>query len=105
MSDMAEAPRRGVKAPAQDSLSLLAGVSIRLSVEVGSTTMTLAELSLIETGSVITLDRMVHEPLDIFANGTRIARGEIVSADGKYGIRITELVAPDQRLAGVGSAL
>jgi flagellar motor switch protein FliN len=101
MSDMSEAPRIAPQPQAQNNLDLLAGVSVRLSVEVGSTMMTLAELADLEAGSIIALDRPVNEPLDICANGARIARGEIVSVDGRYGIRITELVAANQRLAGL----
>lgn len=104
MSDLSEAPqlateaRTGVSASA--NLDVLAGVSVRLTVEVGATSMPLADLADLEIGSVITLDRLVNEPLDICANGARIARGEIVSVDGRYAIRITELVAASRRLAG-----
>ncbi len=100
MSDMSEAPRLPTNEMGSN-LDLLAGVSIRLSVEVGSTMMTLAELAGLDAGSVIALDRQINEPLDICANGAQIARGEIVAVDGRYGIRITELVAANRRLAGV----
>jgi len=104
MSDLSEAPR--LSGESQNSgatsanLDVLAGVSIRLTVEVGATLMPLSALADLEIGSVITLDRLVNEPLDICANGARIARGEIVSVDGRYAIRITELVAASHRLAG-----
>ncbi len=101
MSDMTEAPRLHSDPPPADTLALLAGVPVRLSVEVGATMLPLAELAALEPGSVIALDRQVHEPLDICANGTRIARGEIVAVDGRYAIRITELVPGGQRLAGL----
>ena len=79
---------------------LLAGVSLRVSVEVGSTSMTLAELLALSEGSVVELDRAANELLDIYANGTLIAKGEIVSVDGRYGIQIAEVVAPAQGFAG-----
>ncbi|RDV02699.1 flagellar motor switch protein FliN [Sphingorhabdus pulchriflava] len=101
MSDMSEAPRRGPSAPtAAKNFNLLAGVNIRLSVEVGSTLMTLAELAALDEGSVVALDRQTDEPLDICANGSRIARGEIVAVDGRYGIRITQLVSADSAYSG-----
>lgn len=104
MSDLSEAPRLSGEpqnAGANSAnLDVLAGVSVRLTVEVGATLMPLSELADLEIGSVITLDRLVNEPLDICANGARIARGEIVSVDGRYAIRITELVAASGRLAG-----
>lgn len=106
MSDMSEAPRRPPSAPiAAQKFDLLAGVTVRLSVEVGSTMMTLAELAALDEGSVVALDRQTDEPLDICANGSRIARGEIVAVDGRYGIRITELVAEGGSYAGQGRGL
>jgi flagellar motor switch protein FliN len=76
-------------------LNALGGVMVRLSVEVGSVSMRLAELLSLEPGSVIELDRQAGDPLDVLANGTLVARGEIVSVDGRYGIRITETITPD----------
>ena len=83
------------------NFDLLAGVSLRVSVEVGSTSMALAELLTISEGSVVELDRAATDLLDIYANGTLIAKGEIVSVDGRYGIKVAELVAPERGIAGV----
>lgn len=96
MSDMSEAPRLQRTPEASHPVDLLAGIPVRVSVEVGSTSMSLSELAALEPGSVIALDRKVGEPLDICANGSLVARGEIVSVEGRYGIRITELVAAAQ---------
>ncbi|MCC2601466.1 flagellar motor switch protein FliN [Sphingopyxis yananensis] len=108
MSDMSEADaapareRRDTRnISATPNFDLLAGVSLRVSVEVGSTTMPLSELLSISEGSVIELDRAATELLDIYANGTLIAKGEIVSVDGRYGIKVAELVAPERGWAGV----
>lgn len=98
MSDMSEAPKIGRAPKTAGPINLLAGVSVRLTVEVGSTTMTLSELAALEAGSIIALDRKVGEPLDICANGSLVARGEIVSVDGRYGIRVTELVNAEGRI-------
>ena len=105
MSDLSEAPARGDRRGAKDiaaapNFDLLAGVSLRVSVEVGSTSMTLADLLAMTEGSVVELDRAANELLDIYANGTLIARGEIVNVDGRYGIQVAEVVAPDRGLAG-----
>lgn len=96
MSDMSEAPKLKQPSGTSHPVDLLAGIPVRVSVEVGSTTMRLSELAALEPGSVVALDRKVGEPLDICANGSLVARGEIVSVEGRYGIRITELVAAAQ---------
>ena len=107
MTDISEAPaaarreRRDNKdIESAPNFDLLAGVSLRVSVEVGSTSMTLAELLALSEGSVIELDRAATDLLDIYANGTLIAKGEIVSVDGRYGIQVAEVVAPDRGLGG-----
>ncbi|WP_411339969.1 flagellar motor switch protein FliN [Sphingopyxis sp. J-6] len=105
MTDVSEAPARRERRDNKDiaaapNFDLLAGVSLRVSVEVGSTSMTLAELLALSEGSVIELDRAATDLLDIYANGTLIAKGEIVSVDGRYGIQVAEVVAPDRGIAG-----
>lgn len=105
MSDMSEAPRSSDAgfAPVRpdQNFDLLSGVSLRVSVEVGSTSMRLADLLNLGEGSVVELDRQANDLLDIFANGTLIAKGEIVNLDGRYGVRISEVVSTDRRLAGL----
>ena len=105
MTDMSEAPGRTDRRDSRTiagapNFDLLAGVSLRVSVEVGSTSMTLAELLALSDGSVVELDRAANELLDIYANGTLIAKGEIVSIDGRYGIQVAEVVAPARGLEG-----
>lgn len=107
MNDMSEAEvapprerRSSGRITSAPNFDLLAGVALRVSVEVGSTSMPLAELLNVGEGSVIELDRAATDLLDIYANGTLIAKGEIVSIDGRYGIKVAELVAPERGLAG-----
>ena len=104
MSDMTEAPNvhnRAVSPARPDqNFDLLSGVSLRVSVEVGAASIKLSELINLAEGSVVELDRQVNDLLDIFSNGTLIAKGEIVTVDGRYGIRIVEVVAPDRQLSG-----
>ena len=72
---------------------LLADIPVRLSVEVGSTALKLSELMDLNEGSIVELDRQSHELLDIMANGTLIAKGEVVTVNGRFGIRVVEVVA------------
>jgi flagellar motor switch protein FliN len=83
------------------NLALLAGVSVRVSVEVGSAAMRLADLLNLGEGSVVELDRQANDLLDIMANGTLIAKGEIVTVDGRYGVRVVDVVVPDQAAFGI----
>src|SRR3546814_17771160 len=101
MSDISDAPkaardRRDSKNIAvAPNFDLLAGVSLRVSVEVGSTSMTLADLLALGDGSVVQLHRADGALLDIYAHGTLLALGELVHTAGRYGIQVAELVAND----------
>ena len=79
---------------------LLQDVDVKLTVEIGSTSLTLRELLALGESSVIELDRQSNELLDVLVNGTLIGRGEVVTVGDRFGIRITELA--DQ--AGQGAA-
>jgi len=76
---------------------LLQDVDVKLTVEIGSTSLTLRELLALGESSVIELDRAADELLDVFVNGTLIGRGEVVTVGDKFGVRMTELVAPEKR--------
>ena len=80
---------------------MLAEIPLRVSVEVGSTALKLSELMDLAEGSVVELDRQAHELLDIMANGTLIARGEVVTVNGRFGVRIVDVVDADVRMAGL----
>lgn len=79
------------------NLRLLQDVDVRLTVEIGSTTLSLRELLALGESSVIELDRQAGELLDVFVNGTLIGRGEVVTVGERFGVKMTELVAPDKR--------
>jgi flagellar motor switch protein FliN/FliY len=64
-----------------------------VTVVMGRTSMTIRDTLALGTGSIITLDRLVGEPADLFANGRLIARGEVVAIDEEYGLRVTEVLA------------
>jgi flagellar motor switch protein FliN/FliY len=74
-------------------LDRMAAIPMRLSVEVGAASLSLAALMALAPDAIVPLDRDADDPLDILVNGTLIARGEVVSVDGRYGIRITELAS------------
>lgn len=100
MSDMTEAPNarpadRAVK------MDLLADISVRVTVEVGSASLTLASLLDLGEGSVLELDRQVNDPLDLLVNGTLVARGEIVETNGRFGIRVTDVAQDGERLSSI----
>jgi flagellar motor switch protein FliN/FliY len=76
-----------------DDLSLVLDVPVEVTVVMGRTSMTIRDTLALGTGSIITLDRLVGEPADLFANGRLIARGEVVAIDEEYGLRVTEVLA------------
>jgi flagellar motor switch protein FliN len=69
----------------------LRDVPVDLAVEIGRARMTVGETLALRPGSIVTLDRLAEEPLDLLVNGTRIARGEVVVIDEDFGLRITEV--------------
>ena len=72
-------------------MASLMDVPVKVTVEVGRTRMPLAELIELGPGSLVVLDREAHEPADILVNGKVVARGEVVTIDGSYGVRITSV--------------
>ena len=83
------------------NMKLLADIPLRLSVEVGSTSLRLSELLELAEGSVVELDRQANDLLDILVNGTLVARGEVVTVNGRFGVRVVDVVGAETRLAGV----
>lgn len=81
---------------------LLQDVDVKLTVEIGSTQLSLRELLALGEASVIELDRQANELLDVFVNGTLIGRGEVVTVGERFGVRMTELVSPDKSGLGRG---
>ena len=82
-------------------LGRLANVRVSMTVEVGSTQITLHDLLHLNEGSVVELDRMAGDPLDILVNGTPIAKGEVVVLGEKFGIRFGDIVDPKARIGTV----
>jgi flagellar motor switch protein FliN/FliY len=80
-------------------LDLLLDVPLDLSVELGRARMSIQDLLNLSPGSVIELDKVAGEPLDFMVNGRLVARGEAVVVNDKFGVRITDIVSPQERVA------
>lgn len=85
----------------QQKLELLFDVPLKIVVELGRARMTLKQVMDLTVGSLIELDKLTGEPVDVLVNGRLIARGEVVVIDENFGVRITEIVSPKQRLYSI----
>ena len=88
-----ETPENGRK------LDLLLDVPLEVSVELGRTRLSIQNLLALGPGSVVELDKLAGDPLDILVNGRLVARGEAVVVNDKFGIRITDIVSRQERVA------
>ena len=79
-------------------LDVILDIPVSLSMEVGSTEIAIRNLLQLSQGSVVELDRMAGEPLDVKVNGTLIAHGEVVVVNDRFGIRLTDVVSPSERI-------
>jgi flagellar motor switch protein FliN len=80
------------------NLDMILDVSVSLSMEVGHTRISIRNLMQLNQGSVVELDRAAGEPLDVFVNGTLVAHGEVVVVNEKFGIRLTDVISPAERI-------
>lgn len=80
------------------NLKLLENIEVQLTVEVGGTKISIGDLLKLNDGSVVELERLAGEHLDILVNGTLLAKGEIVLVGERLGIRLTEIVSPEKRV-------
>lgn len=81
---------------AANGLGLIQDIDVRLTVELGRTQMRLCEVLDLAEESVVTLDRLTDEPLDVLVNGKLIARGEVIAEGNRFGLRITEVIGQDR---------
>ncbi|MFJ5538774.1 flagellar motor switch protein FliN [Halomonas sp. ATBC28] len=79
-------------------LEMIMDIPVKLTVELGRTKLTIKQLLELAQGSVIELEGLAGEPMDILINGYLIAQGEVVVIEDKYGIRITEIITPSERI-------
>lgn len=79
-------------------LDVILDIPVRISMEVGATKIPIRNLLQLNQGSVVELDRLAGEPLDVLVNGTLIAHGEVVMVNDKFGIRLTDVVSQSERI-------
>lgn len=80
------------------NLDVILDIPVTISMEVGNTEITIRNLLQLNQGSVVELDRLAGEPLDVKVNGTLIAHGEVVVVNEKFGIRLTDVISPSERI-------
>lgn len=81
-----------------ENLRVLENIEVQMTVEVGNTEIRIRDLLRLNEGSVVELDRLAGDPLDILVNGTMIAKGEVVMVGERFGVRFTEIVDPEKRV-------
>lgn len=85
-------------AEGQSDIDMIMDIPVQMSVELGRTRLTIKNILQLGQGSVVELDGLAGEPMDIYVNGYLIAQGEVVVVDEKYGIRITDIITPTDRI-------
>ena len=88
---------QAVDGPTAD-LSMILDIPVTLSMEIGQTRISISDLLKLGKNSVIELQRMADEPMDVLVNGTLVARGEAVVVGDRFGIRLTDVISPQERL-------
>ncbi|HCD99973.1 MAG TPA: flagellar motor switch protein FliN [Armatimonadetes bacterium] len=90
------------KASDPGSLELLLDIPLEISVELGRVKMLVKDVVELGTGSIIEIDKAAGEPVDVLVNGRLVARGEVVVIEDNFGVRITEILTPQERLTKLG---
>lgn len=99
--ELSETDVTGAEKTGAENLKVLENIEVELTVEVGRAEITIRDLLRLNEGSVIELDRLAGDPLDILVNGTKIARGEVVMIGERFGVRFGEIVDPEKRIESV----
>ena len=84
------------------NLDVILNIPVQVSLELGKAKMDLRDLLQLGQGSVVELEKMVDEPLDVLVNGALVAHGEVVVVDNKFAIRLTDIVSPEKRVQSFG---
>ena len=114
MAEQADAERADADAPAAEfddledtsggpaadeaNLDVILDIPVTISMEIGRTRIAIRNLLQLNQGSVVELDRLAGEPMDVLVNGTLIAQGEVVVVNEKFGIRLTDVISPADRV-------
>ena len=99
--ELSETDVTGAEKTGAENLKVLENIEVELTVEVGRAEITIRDLLRLNEGSIIELDRLAGDPLDILVNGTIIARGEVVMIGERFGVRFGEIVDPEKRIESV----
>ena len=83
---------------AKNDIDMILNIPVQLTVELGRTKITIRNLLQLAQGSVVELDGLAGEPMDVLVNGCLIAQGEVVVVNDKFGIRLTDIVTPSERM-------
>jgi flagellar motor switch protein FliN/FliY len=94
--------RQPDKASMMNELDLILEIPVQVSVELGRVKVTIKNLLQLAHGSVVELDTLAGDPLSVYVNGTLIAQGEVVVVNEKFGIRLTDIVTPSERMKRIG---
>lgn len=103
-SDVQAAPLRELEDEGKDvadddvNLDVILDIPVTIAMEIGRTTISIRNLLQLNQGSVVELDRLAGEPMDVLVNGTLIAHGEVVVVNDKFGIRLTDVISAAERL-------
>lgn len=87
-------PSPNAPAAMEAHLGLIRSVKVRLTAHLGGAQITVGELQALKDGSIVALDRLADEPVDLLLEGQLVARGHLVAVDDNFGVRITEIAAP-----------
>lgn len=96
-------PLSGEPTSVSSDIDMIMDIPVQLTVELGRTKLTIKNILQLGQGSIVELDGLAGEPMDIFVNGYLIAQGEVVVVDEKYGIRLTDIITPSDRLHRLNS--
>ena len=88
----------GSKAGAHNDIDMILDIPVQLTIELGRTKIAIKNLLQLAQGSVVELDGLAGEPMDVLVNGCLIAQGEVVVVNDKFGIRLTDIITPSERL-------
>jgi flagellar motor switch protein FliN/FliY len=89
---------RGADPAGDIRLDAILDVPVTVSMEIGRARISIRNLLQLNQGSVVELDRLAGEPMDVLVNGTLVARGEVVVVNDKFGIRLTDIISPSERV-------
>lgn len=95
---IADAAKAAATAGPPRTLDFILDVTLQVTVEVGRARMTIQDILQLGQGSVVELEKLAGEPLDIYVNGKPVARGEAVIVNEKFGVRLTDIISPEDRI-------